>query len=41
MLKLCKDKIVTEEKEIFNDHYIDIVERSCRTKPTNVAKKMN
>ena len=27
-----KDKIVTEEKElagIFNDHYINIVERTC------------
>ena len=34
-----KDKIVTEEKElvrIFNDHYINIVERTCGTKPTNV-----
>ena len=37
-----KDKIVTEEKElvrIFNDHYINIVERSCGTKPTNLAKE--
>ena len=37
-----KDKIVTEEKElvrIFNDHYINIVERSCGIKPTNVAKE--
>ena len=37
-----KHKIVTEEKElvrIFNDHYINIVERSCGTKPTNVAKE--
>ena len=36
------DKLVTEEKEllrIFNDHYINIVERSCRIKPTNVAKE--
>ena len=36
------DKIVTEEKElvrIFNDHYINIVERPCGTKPTNVAKE--
>ena len=32
------DKIKTEEKElvkIFYDYYIDIVKRSCRTKPTN------
>ena len=36
-----RDKIVIEEKEIFNNHYIDIVERSCGTKPTNVAKKRN
>ena len=37
-----KDKIVTEEKalvRIFNDHYINIVERSCGTKSTNVAKE--
>ena len=37
-----KDKIVTEEKElvrIFNDHCINIVERSCGTKSTNVAKE--
>ena len=37
-----KDKIVTEEKElvrIFSDHYINIVECSCGTKPTNVAKE--
>ena len=37
-----KDKIVTEEKEltrIFNDHYINIVERTCGTKPTNIAKE--
>ena len=37
-----KNKIVTEEKEpviIFNYHYINIVERSCGTKPTNVAKE--
>ena len=37
-----KDKIVTEEKELvrmFNDHYINIVERSCGIKPTNVAKE--
>ena len=37
-----KDKIVTEEKErvrIFNDHYINIIERSCRTKATKVAKE--
>ena len=37
-----KDKIVTEERKlvrIFNDHYKNIVERSCGTKPTNVAKE--
>ena len=37
-----KDKIVAEEKElvrIFNDYYINIVERSCGTKPTNVANE--
>ena len=37
-----KDKIVTEEKElkrIFNDHYINILQHSCRTKPTNIAKE--
>ena len=36
------NKIVTEEKEpvrIFNYHYVNIVERSCGTKPTNVAKE--
>ena len=36
------NKIVTEEKEpvrIFNYHYINIVESSCGTKPTNVAKE--
>ena len=36
-----KDKIVTEEQElvkIFNDQDINIVEYSCGTKPTNVAK---
>ena len=37
-----KDEIVTEEKElvgIFNEYYINIVERSCGTKPINVAKE--
>ena len=37
-----KDEIVTEEEELvrmFNDHSINIVERSCGTKPTNVAKE--
>ena len=37
-----KDKIATEEKElvrIFNKYYINIVERSCGTKPINVAKE--
>ena len=37
-----KNKIVTEEKEpvrMFNYHYVNIVERSCGTKPTNVAKE--
>ena len=36
-----KDKIVTEEKEytrIFNDNYINIVERSCRNKLTKLQK---
>ena len=36
-----KDEIVTEEKElarIFNGHYINIVERSCGTKPTNLQR---
>ena len=37
-----KDKTVTEEKElvrIFNDRYINVVERSCGSKPTNVSKE--
>ena len=37
-----KDKIVTEEKDlvrIFNDHCINIVERTYGTKPTNVVKE--
>ena len=37
-----KNKIVTEEKElarIFNDHYLNVVERSCGTKPTNLVAK--
>ena len=37
-----KEKVVTEEKDlvrISNDYYINIVERSCGTKPTNVAKE--
>ena len=37
-----KDKIVTGKKElvrIFIDHYINIVECSCGTKPTNLAKE--
>ena len=37
-----KDKIITEEKElskIFNDRCINNVERSCGTKPTNLAKE--
>ena len=37
-----KDKIVTEEKELvrmFNDHCTNIVERSCGTKRTNLAKE--
>ena len=36
------DKIITEEKELvksFCDHYIDIVKRSCGTKPTNFTKE--
>ena len=37
-----KNEIVTEEKELarlFNDHHTNIVERSCKTKPTNVVKE--
>ena len=37
-----KDETVTEEKglvRIFNDHYINIVERLCGTKPTNISKE--
>ena len=37
-----KDKTVIEEKElvrIFNDRYINVVERSCGSKPTNVSKE--
>ena len=36
-----KKKIITDTKEIvqvLNDHYINIVQRSCREKPTSVAK---
>ena len=32
-----KNKIITDTKEIvqvLNDHYINIVEKSCRKKPT-------
>ena len=35
-------KIITDTKEIvqvLNDHYINIVEKSCGEKPTNVAKQ--
>ena len=35
-------KIITDTKEIvqvLNDHYINIVERSCGEKPTSVAKQ--
>ena len=41
MMLTEKDKIVTGEKDlgIFNEYYINIVERSCRTKPSNVAKE--
>ena len=41
MLKKEK-KIITDTKEIvqvLNDHYINIVERSCGEKPTSVAKQ--
>ena len=34
-------KIITDTKKIvqvLNDHYINIVERSCEEKPTSVAK---
>ena len=37
-----KKKIITDTKEIvqvLNDHYINIVQRSCREKPTSVAKQ--
>ena len=39
-----KDKIVTADAEkellrIFNDHYPNIVEPSCGTKPSNLAKE--
>ena len=39
-----KDKIVTADAEkellrIFNDHYANIVEPSCGTKPSNLAKE--
>ena len=37
-----KDETVIEEKElvrIFNDRYINVVERSCGSKPTNVSKE--
>ena len=37
-----KDKTVIEEKElvrIFNDRYINVAERSCGRKPTNVSKE--
>ena len=35
-------KIITDTKEIaqvLNDHYINIVQRSCGEKPTSVAKQ--
>ena len=39
---LRKEKrIITDTKEIvqvLNDHYLNIVERSCGDKPTSVAK---
>ena len=37
-----KGRIVTEEKELvrfFMEHCINIVKRSCATKPTNLAKE--
>ena len=37
-----KKKIVTDNKEIvqvLNDHYINIVEKSCGEKPTSAAKQ--
>ena len=37
-----KNKIITDNKEIvqvLNDHYIDIVERSCGEKPNSVPKQ--
>ena len=43
-MKIClrkEKKIITDTKEIvevLNDHYINIVERSCEGKPTSVTK---
>ena len=37
-----ENKIITDTKEVvqvLNDHYVNIVERSCRKKPTSVAKQ--
>ena len=37
-----KKKIITDTKEIvqvLNDHYVNIVERSCGEKPASIAKQ--
>ena len=37
-----EDKIITDNKEIvqvLNDHYINMVERSCGEKPTSFAQQ--
>ena len=39
-----KGKITTEEKEllkVFSDHYINILERSCGTKPSGYRRSGN
>ena len=43
MQKLCRLKkikqLLKKKNLIFNDHYMNSVERFCETKPTNVAKE--
>ena len=44
VMLIQSDEIITEENdlvEIFNKHYINIVERSSRIKPVNVAMMHN
>ena len=44
IMLIQNDEIITEENdlvEIFNKHYINIVERSSRIKPVNVAMMHN